>query len=726
MKRQRSDAAAASGRPVRQPTHTLFVGLLLLVFMCMVWSLLTGIRLPTFFQRLFGLVNALLVMLVVMFAIREYGKRYNRLPLPWFGRVSTSRIAGGLAFLAVFGWWLSPWAPIPAGPAEPDLLRLLEQGLDVPQLCLVDENLASVDPPTPSAAAREAAALVGTDTDPFRQALVAIARGRYVDAERLLDRAEHAGGVSAREIQLVRAQLDCYAGHYDAASQRYGELLKGQPMYEDFLVHGALAAMLAGDFEAANRRAEQVYEQAKVRSRESIRLHQAVNLLVSLRVLQGKFAEAREIAEQTVASRQRAAKSGEWEAFYDPQLAADANNAAVLQVLDPRANSAPALAPNAALSDSATVGFVLAKRLWTDWNLRHGQSREQPDLRLALVSHNLGMLALDKSRFDQAAELFSEERTLREQVAAGRNDPGLGINLNSLAEVARIEAKYANAEKLLHLAAEHLAALPATDPNRLATAATRATLAADLGRAASAEREFKEIVHQVQQSLARAHPFVAVIELRLAELDLHEGKLAEAHALANAAESILEENELGKRPAMARALRIAGLAALREGNRDMAQRDLEQAANLLPPASEPPDGLPPAGLDSAALAAAQGELAVVLETYSAAEADYERALKLVDAMFGDRAAQHPLRAEYLVGLARLRVRQANLPDAVTQLEAAVAIREKALPPRNPDTIAAIEELAKVLEKAGRTADSARRRSEAEQLRTAHQDSDRAP
>ena len=83
----------------------------------------------------------------------------------------------------------------------------------------------------------------------------------------------------------------------------------------------------------------------KVRSRESIRLHQAVNLLVSLRVLQGKFAEARQIAEQTVASRQRAAKSGEWEAFYDPQLAADANNAAVLQVLDPRAGSSPAIAP---------------------------------------------------------------------------------------------------------------------------------------------------------------------------------------------------------------------------------------------------------------------------------------------------------------------------------------------------------------------------------------------
>ncbi len=469
----------------------------------------------------------------------------------------------------------------------------------------------------------------------------------------------------------------------------------------------------------------------KCASRESIRLHQAVNLLVSLRVLQGKFAEARQIAEQTAASRQRAAKSGEWEAFYDPQLAADANNAAVLQVLDPRAGSSPALALDVASPGSATVGLVQARRLWTDWNLRQGQSREQPDLRLALVIHNLGMVALDKSRFDQAAELFSEERTLREQVAAGRNDPGLGINLNALAEIARIEAKYADAEKLLAQAAERLATLPAADPIRLAAAATHAALDADLGRSATAEREFKEAVHQAQQSLARAHPFVAVVELRLAEIELHTANLSEAQALANDARSILGENELGHQPAMARALRIAGLAALRQGNRDLAQRDLEQAARLLGSSTEPSeklpsDGLPPAALESAALAAAQGELAVVLETYSAADTDYECALKLVDEMFGDRAAQHPLRADYLVGLARLRVRQGNLSDAVTQLEAAVSIRERALPVGNPDTIAAVEELAKVLEKAGRSADSARRRAEAEQLRTAHKDSGAAP
>ena len=82
--------------------------------MLMVWFVGPA-QLPLFFQRLVGLVNALLAMLVVVFAIREYGKKYNRLRWPVFGRVSTSKVAGSLAFIAVAAWWLSPWAPIPPG-----------------------------------------------------------------------------------------------------------------------------------------------------------------------------------------------------------------------------------------------------------------------------------------------------------------------------------------------------------------------------------------------------------------------------------------------------------------------------------------------------------------------------------------------------------------------------------------------------------------------------------
>jgi hypothetical protein len=51
-------------------------------------------------------------MVTAMFAMREYGRSYNRLRIPGIGSVRTSVILGGLVFLAVFAWWLTPWAPI--------------------------------------------------------------------------------------------------------------------------------------------------------------------------------------------------------------------------------------------------------------------------------------------------------------------------------------------------------------------------------------------------------------------------------------------------------------------------------------------------------------------------------------------------------------------------------------------------------------------------------------
>ncbi|MEX2141286.1 MAG: hypothetical protein WD894_18620 [Pirellulales bacterium] len=90
--------------------RTLFCLLLLMSFLVVVYFVVPP--LPAFFQRLVGLVNALLAMVAAMFAVREYGRSYNRLRVPGVGSVRTNMIVGGLVFLVVFAWWLSPWAPI--------------------------------------------------------------------------------------------------------------------------------------------------------------------------------------------------------------------------------------------------------------------------------------------------------------------------------------------------------------------------------------------------------------------------------------------------------------------------------------------------------------------------------------------------------------------------------------------------------------------------------------
>ncbi|HKD36125.1 MAG TPA: hypothetical protein VKB78_04970, partial [Pirellulales bacterium] len=71
-------APRGAPRPPRQPTRTRLTALILAAFLLIVWFVGPA-QLPVFFQRLVGLVNAILAMLLVVFAIREYGKKYNRL-----------------------------------------------------------------------------------------------------------------------------------------------------------------------------------------------------------------------------------------------------------------------------------------------------------------------------------------------------------------------------------------------------------------------------------------------------------------------------------------------------------------------------------------------------------------------------------------------------------------------------------------------------------------------
>ena len=114
MTRRRSKARRRRLEGRRQPTGTYLAATILVVFLVMVFFAGPA-ELPRFFQRLVGFANALLAMLVMVFAIREFGKRVNRFRVPGLGRLSTSKLAGAAVFALVLAWWLSPWAPIHAG-----------------------------------------------------------------------------------------------------------------------------------------------------------------------------------------------------------------------------------------------------------------------------------------------------------------------------------------------------------------------------------------------------------------------------------------------------------------------------------------------------------------------------------------------------------------------------------------------------------------------------------
>jgi hypothetical protein len=659
--------------------------------MLIVWFV-GPVQLPVFFQRLVGLVNALLAMLLVVFAIREYGKKYNRLRWPIIGRVSTSKVAGTLVFAAVVAWWLSPWAPIPPGEIEPDLWNLLEQGLDESVLVLVDRGSAIIAPPLPSAAARRVADDVTESSPRFSQALAAIANGQYDSAEALLnslDQGKRRERVPPELIGAARAQADLYSQQFAAASRRYAGLLKSEPRREDYLTHGALAAALAGDNATAGDWARQLLDQAAGRSRDSLRYRQAVNLLAAIRVVEGKYADAERLMAEPKSSRDRGTPAADHRPRIDLQLAVDANNGAVLRVLN-----GP---PNAA---GLSVGFVTAKTIWLEWNEFNGRPREFPEAGIAAAQHNLGMVALVDNRFEQAEELFTDALDAERRSAPRSTGPIVGATLTALAEVARIEADYPRAESFLSEADD---ALPSASPARTAWLATRAALDADHGRFDQAIAGYKAAVRSLE-AVAPHQPFAAALKIRSAEVAQNAGRLDEAEALARDGLAGLDFSALGHTAAYAHGLRVLGTIDVSRGRLQDARQPFDAAAKILEPAARPEDNqhpAPPETLDLAALRAARASAADSPETFPAAIADCDGAIAILQRVVGERAARHPLTARYEHVLAQIDIRRGKLLAAEQRLRQALAIDEAALPKTHPATLSVLDDLAKTLEQSGR-------------------------
>jgi tetratricopeptide (TPR) repeat protein len=295
--------------------------------------------------------------------------------------------------------------------------------------------------------------------------------------------------------------------------------------------------------------------------------------------------------------------------------------------------------------------------------------------------------------------------------------PHAAINLNALARLDLIEGRYSRAASRAREAADLFAPARADDPSALASKTTLTELDASLGRYDQAIGSLRESVHEAElgrRGLPPKHPYVAILKLRLAGIFLRAGRNTDAQASAGEAQKILADAGLNASRPAADALRIGGLAALRQGNRELSERQFDRAQKLLRPAD---DNHPvPASPELAALLAAQGELAGDLQNYTEAADDYRQAIEQLSQMFESRAANHPLRAEYLQALAKLLVREERPTEAKPLLEESLTIDRRALPPAHAATISVMADLAAVLEKTGSKSQAEELRKQAKQLR----------
>jgi len=96
----------------RTPRATLMALAMLVAFYWVVYFAAPA-HLPYLLQRFVGLSNALLAMVLVLFADSELGPRL-RLATTWRASRLAS-VAAATVFIVIFAWWLSPWAPIQVG-----------------------------------------------------------------------------------------------------------------------------------------------------------------------------------------------------------------------------------------------------------------------------------------------------------------------------------------------------------------------------------------------------------------------------------------------------------------------------------------------------------------------------------------------------------------------------------------------------------------------------------
>jgi tetratricopeptide (TPR) repeat protein len=159
----------------------------------------------------------------------------------------------------------------------------------------------------PSPRARELAAQIPSDAEPYALALKAIAESRFDDARVLLGKAQQAKEVELVLIYQARGETETYAGRYGDAVGWYEKALALNPNDPTLLSATALALLDAGDYAKAEplfTRALTIWEQALGPEHPDVAL--GLHDLAGLYRTQEKYAKAEPLLQRVLTIRERA------------------------------------------------------------------------------------------------------------------------------------------------------------------------------------------------------------------------------------------------------------------------------------------------------------------------------------------------------------------------------------------------------------------------------------
>jgi len=309
------------------------------------------------------------------------------------------------------------------------------------------------------------------------------------------------------------------------------------------------------------------------------------------------------------------------------------------------------------------------------WNMKFSQATH--------LLHQTGAYLHDRTRYDEAKQLYLDALELREQIL-GPEHPEVATTLNNLALLYYNRGQYSQAESQFQRALEiKEKALGFEHPEVALTLNNLAVLYSSQGKYIQADSLFQRALSIQEKILDAKHPDLAITLNNLATLCRHQGRYAQAERLCQRALTIQEKALDPEHPDLATTLNNLATLYRDQGKDELAkpyyQRALTIREKVLGP--EHPD-----------LATTLNNLATLYRDpseYELAKLHRERALVIHEKVLGPT---HPKVAIDLNNLAALYYGQGQFTKAYQLYQQALTIQEEVLGPEHPDLATTLNNL----------------------------------
>lgn len=675
----------------KRPKATIVAAVLLLLFMTGVFFVMPP-TLPWAMQKLVGLVNAVLVALVGLFAVREFGEKFSHPAYPPVRKkLDLGKILAAVLFVMTGAWWLSGLAPIAVDQGGPEeIARLLNEEVALAVLVMPDTTLAVMEPPLPPPRAAELAALIPNDADDYARLIKLIAQRKYIEAGGL---AENAAGAQADPAKwaLATGQLKVFSGDVPEAIEFF-EKASAVGADASAMAQTAVVYALAGNLQKAYVVASQLVDRARGgQFKDPQALGIGLNVKTAVALSSGRFPEALALAEESQLT---------WEALPDSVFkAASRNNQAVVYAMLPRKYP------------GAATQFDGALTLWRDF---YGTD----SVHVASNQASLGVLAMSQARYSEASRRLNEARAMfTRQVRAV--SPVQFSAANALARLNIKLARFDTAESLIQSARDCIRKAPLLDA---AVLGTEGSLLAEQGKYSDASSQFSKAIVNCQSLVTAEHLFLADLRIRQAVVTSLRGRFGETKRSCQEVIKVVDEQLSSSHPVIARAYNALGWEYVRGDKRSEARKQFEAAQQIFEANK----------LEITVSPDAANTMAGLSQTHSRREwrdgiNDLRTAIELDLKVFGRvlglpvdaQMVNLPSTAQYLYEQAMLLMQFGSSTDleAATQLfEEAMHMQEALLPPAHPALAATYENYGKLLARLGRDEQAKEMEAKAERTR----------